>query len=52
MPNFWEEEYGFNPEEPGDAESDPDEDNLSNLKEYNYNSNPLDPDTDKDGLLD
>ena len=52
MPDDWEEEYGFNPDDPDDADSDPDEDGLVNLDEYTFNSNPLLSDTDEDGLLD
>jgi len=29
-----------------------DNDSLTNLEEYNYNTNPNNPDTDSDGMLD
>jgi hypothetical protein len=32
--------------------ADPDEDGLSNIDEYNYNTDPLDEDTDNDGISD
>jgi Bacterial TSP3 repeat len=32
--------------------ADPDNDGLSNLKEYNYGADPINPDTDGDGLAD
>ena len=35
-----------------DALEDADDDNLINKDEQNYGTNPEDPDTDKDGLLD
>ncbi|MBN1907300.1 MAG: hypothetical protein JW927_19640 [Deltaproteobacteria bacterium] len=35
-----------------DAEDDPDQDNLSNLGEYNNHTDPNNPDTDGDGLTD
>lgn len=52
MPDYWEEEYGFNPNNPYDAELDPDQDGLTNVEEYDYGSNPLKADTDGDGLKD
>ena len=52
MPNYWEEEYGLDPDNPYDADFDNDDDGLTNLEEYELDSNPLDSDTDDDGLLD
>ncbi len=51
MPDWWERMFG------GDSTSmqpldDPDNDGLNNLYEYYFNCNPLDKDTDGDGILD
>ena len=40
MPDWWEEKYGLNPEEPNDADLDFDGDGYSNLKEYKIGTNP------------
>lgn len=60
----WEVHYGFDPTNPADANEDPDADLLTNLQEFLYNAiengtpqywggtDPLDPDTDDDELLD
>lgn len=48
----WEEAYGFDPEVPGEEVLDPDSDGLTNLQEYELNTNPLNPDTDADTLSD
>ncbi len=37
---YWEERYGLNPEDPGDAGLDPDDDGFTNLEEYRANTNP------------
>jgi hypothetical protein len=37
----WESQYGFNPSEPADAQTDADSDGYSNLEEYNRGSDPL-----------
>ncbi|MBD3192267.1 MAG: hypothetical protein GF308_16630 [Candidatus Heimdallarchaeota archaeon] len=52
MCDFWEIEYGLDPADPADATFDPDNDNLTNLEEYQLATNPLLADTDEDGLLD
>lgn len=52
MPDTWEIENSLDPNDPYDADFDPDEDNLTNLEEYQFNSNPHNPDTDNDGLQD
>ena len=52
IPNRWELLYGLDPGDPLDAERDPDLDGLTNLQEYQRGTNPLDPDTDHDGLRD
>ncbi|MDI6916224.1 MAG: hypothetical protein QMC80_00325 [Thermoplasmatales archaeon] len=51
MPDNWENTYGLNPFV-NDASEDPDNDNLTNLKEYQHNTDPTNPDTDGDGLTD
>ncbi len=51
MPDSWETTYGLNISV-NDASLDTDSDSLSNLREYQYQTNPTNPDTDLDGLLD
>ncbi len=48
----WEVENGFDPTDESDGALDPDEDGLSNAAEYTAGTDPLDPDTDVDTLLD
>lgn len=48
----WEYLYGFDPSNPADALADPDMDGLSNREEAAKGTNPLDSDTDRDGLND
>ncbi|MFO7990976.1 MAG: NosD domain-containing protein [Thermoplasmata archaeon] len=52
MPNLWEEKYGLDPYDPGDAGLDLDGDGLTNLEEYNKGTDPNDDDTDGDGVID
>jgi len=58
MPDFWEDRYGFDKNDPNDANRDDDGDGYTNLIEYQYNTNPLDAedfpfvDSDKDGVND
>lgn len=52
MPDNWELIYGFDPNDPSDAQQDADGDGLTNLEEYQALSNPLNPDTDGDGFTD
>lgn len=40
LPNYFENEYGLNPDSPLDALEDPDNDGLSNLMEYALGGNP------------
>jgi len=51
MPDGWEVAYSLNPLV-NDAADDPDGDGLSNLQEYQNNTNPENSDTDADGLKD
>jgi hypothetical protein len=52
MLDDWEMRFGFNITNPNDAFLDADEDNLTNLEEYLYNTNPLDSDSDNDNIPD
>lgn len=52
MPNDWELFYGFNIDDPSDAGQDPDHDGLTNLREFQLGTHPLNPDTDGDGVQD
>ena len=49
MRTTWEERYGLDPEDPGDAATDLDKDGLSNLREFNEGLIPNMADTDADG---
>ncbi len=40
MPDAWESQYGFNPNDPADAGGDADQDGVSNLQEYLNGTNP------------
>jgi len=51
MPDYWEFLNGLNTSV-NDAADDPDYDGLSNLEEYQNQTDPNDSDTDDDGLLD
>ena len=48
MPDEWEVLYGLDPNNPGDALIDSDEDGLSNADEFGRGTNPSVPDTDND----
>lgn len=52
MPRWFEDTYGLSDASSADALLDPDDDNLSNLAEFQANTNPTDPDSDNDGLND
>ncbi len=52
LPDWWEELYGLNKNDASDAELDDDQDGLSNKEEFQYYSNPKNPDTDSDGVED
>ena len=58
LPDAWETANGLDPNDNGDvdpdngAAGDPDNDNLSNLDERSARTDPQEPDTDMDGLLD
>lgn len=52
IPDYWEDKFGFNLNDPSDVELDPDSDNLTNLEEYLNHTDPTDPDTDNDSYND
>lgn len=52
MPDVWEINNGFNPNDPSDASQDADNDGSTNLQEFKNGTNPRNPDTDGDGLKD
>ncbi len=52
MPDLWEQQYGFDIDNPADAALDTDQDKLKNLDEYRGGTNPLLADTDGDSYSD
>ena len=48
LPDGWEVKSSLDPLSPGDANLDADNDNLSNINEFKYDSDPNNPDTDSD----
>jgi hypothetical protein len=52
IPDDWELMYDLNKTDPTDAYLDADNDNLTNLQEYQYNTDPKNNDTDNDNLTD
>jgi len=52
IPDEWEEGFGLDPLDPSDARDDSDGDGLSNLNEYTLGTDPTNPDSDGDGVLD
>lgn len=52
MEDGWERQYGLDPNDPADADLDNDNDGLSNLTEFRLGTNPINSDTDGDGLID
>jgi uncharacterized protein (DUF1800 family) len=52
MPDWWEFTHKLKPNLASDAALDPDGDGLTNLQEFNRNTNPNLADTDGDGLTD
>jgi outer membrane protein assembly factor BamB len=52
MPDGWEVQYSLQPLNSNDASEDPDNDDLTNLQEYNLATNPNLADTDSDGIND
>jgi len=52
MPNAWEDTYGLDLNDSSDAYQDADWDGLTNLQEYQNNTNPNNSDTDGDEMTD
>lgn len=52
MPDVWEIQVSLNPNDPTDANLDPDQDGLTNLHEYVLHTNPMRADTDGNGIND
>lgn len=52
MDDAWETAHNLNPNNKGDASEDPDGDELINLKEYQFDTDPFKNDTDGDGMPD
>jgi parallel beta-helix repeat protein len=52
IPDVWEIKYELNTTDPFDAHLDFDKDNLTNLEEYLYQTDPLKVDSDYDGFND
>lgn len=52
MPDLLEKRYGFDLNEPSDAEQDADEDGFTNLEEITMGTHPLRVDSDHDGTSD
>jgi hypothetical protein len=52
IPDDWKVAHGLDPNDPNVAMEDPDHDGLTNLEEYQYGTDPNNPDTDGDGLSD
>ncbi len=50
--DFFEHRYGMQPDYPGDAHLDPDNDGLSNFDEFQLSSNVNSTDSDNDGISD
>lgn len=52
LPDLYEARYGLDHLLAADADYDLDADSLTNMEEYTLGTNPNDPDTDDDGVLD
>ncbi len=52
LPDAWEALYGLDPDDPSDAVTDSDGDGLTNLEEYEYETDPTVADSDGDGYTD
>ncbi|MDB4303658.1 hypothetical protein N9934_02590, partial [Desulfosarcina sp.] len=52
MPDYWEDKYDLDKNDPSDADSDSDDDGVSNLDEYTNDGSPQSSDTDDDGYTD
>ncbi len=52
IPDWWEIRWGYDRLDSGDALTDDDADGANNLEEYLEDTDPTNPDTDGDGILD
>lgn len=52
LPNYWEIQYNLDYLDASNQLSDPDSDNLNNLAEFTQSTNPVNDDSDEDGLND
>ena len=52
LPDWWEQLHGFDNQTAADAQSDADNDGLTQLQEFTHRTNPRNPDSDDDGLTD
>lgn len=52
LPGWWESLYGLDDSDALNAQLDTDSDGLNNLQEYAAGTNPIDADTDADGVAD
>ena len=52
MDDAWELKYGLDPNNPSDKDGDIDEDELTNIEEYTFKTNPIKKDSDGDGFDD
>ena len=52
LPTSYELDHGLDPNDPGDAERDPDGDGLTNLQEFVARTDPSTADSDEDGASD
>ena len=52
MPDYWEIQYGLDHYNPADAGYYYDSDGLTNLEEFQMGTDPTDPDTDNDNIID
>ncbi len=52
MDDAWELKYGLDPTNRADGQQDADKDKLTNVMEYQFDTNPRLPDTDNDGITD
>jgi len=52
IPDWWKVTYWFSLTDPTVAGSDPDQDGLTNLQEYQLGTSPINADTDWDGMSD
>ena len=52
LPDWWEDRYGLDPDDPSDAGLDSDGDGLMNRDEFRAGTDPSRPDTDGDGIPD